>query len=450
MPPVTELPLGDELPPGTVVERYVVEGRLGQGSMAVVYRVRHAQLGTEHALKVLTAPTRSIRERLLREGRVQAALLHPNVVRVSDVVTVDGSPGLVMDLVRGPTLEELLSERPLTLAECDALATGILEGVGYAHEHGLVHRDLKPANILLMRTPEGFVPKVADFGLAKLLFGEHAPLTHTRSDAVIGTPAYMAPEQIRNPKDVDRRADLFALGAILYHLVTGRRPFGGEDLLDVFTAIGSAAYVAPRNWRRDLPPRMEAAIASALVADRERRIADCGALLAAWRGLGPVHAPVGKPVRWGLIAGLGTLAAAAAAAVGVSELRPSPAPEPAPHTPAETQVQAEPSPTTPAPVLVPVPVPVAEPTQLVTERPRPAPAPAPVRLTVSSRPVAVVQATLDGSAGERRGRVWEFTVPCGTHAVSLTAADGRTVNTRLDATADGPWCWDFDAERTCR
>ncbi|MCA9495271.1 MAG: serine/threonine protein kinase, partial [Myxococcales bacterium] len=160
-----------DLAPRTIVDRYRIERLLGRGGMASVYRVRHLELGSLHALKVVDTPNDQMRKRLVQEGRVQARLSHPNVVRVTDVVRVGGRPGLVLEYVAGPTLGELLRDRKLTLEQVDHIVVGILRGVEVAHGLGFAHRDLKPGNILLAHTPDGVVPKVADFGLAKVLEG---------------------------------------------------------------------------------------------------------------------------------------------------------------------------------------------------------------------------------------------------------------------------------------
>ena len=139
----------DLLPVGTQLGRYTIEGLLGQGGMAAVYKVRHDQLNTLQALKMLTVPGRNIRKRLVQEGRVQAALRHPNIVSVMDIIEHDHQPGLVMEYVDGPTLEQLLQARELAWYEVDHLARGILRGVKAAHNEGLIHRDLKPANVLI-------------------------------------------------------------------------------------------------------------------------------------------------------------------------------------------------------------------------------------------------------------------------------------------------------------
>ncbi len=250
--------------------------------MAIVYRVRHEQLGSEHALKVLTVSSKSIRARLLQEGRVQATLRHENIVSVTDVVSIGDAPGLVMELVKGPTLEDLLSHKKLSLAQVDLLAQGILRGVAAAHRQDLIHRDLKPANILLELDHGRIVPKVADFGLAKVL-DAGGGMSQTRSGMAMGTPHYMAPEQIRDAKSVDARTDLFALGAIFYEMISGERAFPGEDMLTIFSAIAEGKPRPIREHCPDLPEHMAAAIEGALHIDREQRIGSCDALLALWR-----------------------------------------------------------------------------------------------------------------------------------------------------------------------
>ncbi|MEZ4323015.1 MAG: serine/threonine-protein kinase [Myxococcota bacterium] len=275
-----------DLAPGTVVERYTVDGVLGRGGMAVVYRVRHNQLGSAHAMKVLTLPTPSVRKRLLQEGRVQSALRHPNVVAVTDVVDVEGVPALVMEYVRGPSLSDFLASCRPTRQQADALADGILAGVQAAHAAGLVHRDLKPGNVLLSTAGGVPVPKITDFGLAKVLAEEGDAATRTRSGIAMGTPAYMAPEQIRDSRGVDHRADLWSLGAILYELVTGERAFVGSDTLELFKAVCDARYVPVRERLPKCPARMAKAIEAALTVPLVERVADCPSLRALWTGSG--------------------------------------------------------------------------------------------------------------------------------------------------------------------
>lgn len=295
-----------DLEPGTRVDRYTIEGRLGEGGMAVVYKVRHTQLGSLHALKVLSLPMPSVRDRLIQEGRLQASLRHVNVLSVTDIIDVEGAPGLIMEFVDGPNLEVLLARYRPGLAEAEALAMGIISGVSCAHKLGLIHRDLKPANVLISVTDAGPVPKVADFGLARLLAGEPGGMRRTRSGQTMGTPSYMAPEQIRDAKGVGPAADIFSLGAILYDLVCGQQAFPGEDILTVFNAITSGNYISPRVAAPDLPDRVVEAIQGALQVDVARRYPDCEALLAAWRADGGRISVVPRKVPWtaGLLSNL--------------------------------------------------------------------------------------------------------------------------------------------------
>ena len=268
---------------GTSVDRYTIEGRIGQGGMASVYRVRHNDLDSLHALKVLTIHSNSVRERLRLEGRSQARLRHPNIVSVTDLVDVHGAPGLVMELIDGPSLEDLLHSGALDLATADRIARGMLAGVAEAHRHGLVHRDLKPGNVLVDTHTGTHIAKITDFGLVKVVMDEMPSGGHaTRAGTTMGTPSYMAPEQIRDAGGVDARADLFSLGVILYELVCGRLPFHGNDMLEVFNRICTGTYDPPTVHAPMLPARMAKAIEAALVVRREERVQDCQTLLRIW------------------------------------------------------------------------------------------------------------------------------------------------------------------------
>ena len=248
-----------ELRQGTQVERYTIQSLLGRGGMAVVYKAEHRKLGTLHALKLLTVNSKAIELRLLREGRVQAKLRHPNVVPVTDVVEIDGRNCLVMEYIMGPSLDLLLRKSKLDVEQVIALSFGIVAGVRAAHRAGLVHRDLKPANIMLQVTDDGIVPKVMDFGVAKVLSGDEEGMGSTRTGMTMGTPPYMAPEQVRDSKNVDHRCDIFAIGAILYEMATGHQAFPGDDILEIFTRVATGDYVAVRELEPNLPaPLVEA------------------------------------------------------------------------------------------------------------------------------------------------------------------------------------------------
>ena len=263
---------------GHSVDRYTVERPLGQGGMASVYLIRHTQLGTLHALKVLDQASNDLQKRLLREGRVQAQLRHPNVVNVSDVLEVQGSPGLLMEYVEGGDLGVWMRTNPRLIDERLSLFGDIVAGVAAAHAVGIVHRDLKPGNILMSQTAAGWQPKVTDFGLATPRAGdEDGDLT--RTGAQMGTPSYMAPEQVRNAKNVDHRADIFALGCVLYELMCGERAFQGQDTFEVFRGIVDGQYPDPASINADLPDEVKNAIEGCLLPGLAERIPDCATLL---------------------------------------------------------------------------------------------------------------------------------------------------------------------------
>ncbi len=264
---------------GQQIDRYQVEALLGQGGMAQVYRVRHLQLGTERALKVLMVANPTIQQRLLQEGRLQASLEHPNIVAVSDVIDLGGASCLLMEYVAGPSLQLWLSRYTPPLAEALALFRPVVTAVGHAHCQGFIHRDLKPANVLLAPGNGTLTPKVADFGLAKALADELMATQGTRTGAAMGTPAYMSPEQIRDSKSVGPRSDLFALGCILFELACGRLAFGGTDLLAVYSAISSNDYASPRDLVPDLPELVVRAIDACLAVEPDERPESCEALL---------------------------------------------------------------------------------------------------------------------------------------------------------------------------
>ncbi len=252
--------------------------------MATVYRARHTELGTVHAIKVVNSASSDLRQRLLLEGRSQGSLQHPNVLTVTDLVDVDGSPGLVLEFVDGPTLAEHLASRRLDIEEVDQLARQILAGMRAAHGHGLVHRDLKPSNVLLSMAGDFPMAKVADFGLVKALHGESSMPSRTRTGLTMGTPGYMAPEQIVDASTVDARTDVFALGAMLYEMLTGQCAFQGEDLVEVLQATKEGRYGVDDLASCQAPERMILAIKGSLNPAREERFEDCSALEVVWTG----------------------------------------------------------------------------------------------------------------------------------------------------------------------
>ncbi|HEY1490530.1 MAG TPA: protein kinase, partial [Verrucomicrobiae bacterium] len=198
---------------------------LGQGGMGTVYKARQPRLDRMVALKILSADKKSdpqFAERFEREGRTLALLHHPNIVAIHDVGETQGNFYLLMEFVDGLNLRQLLQTRKLTPEEALAIVPKICEALQYAHQLGIVHRDIKPENILMDKRGE---VKIADFGIAKIL-GQPAQAGLTQEQQIIGTPHYMAPEQVERPKTVDHRADIYSLGVVLYEMLTGELPLG--------------------------------------------------------------------------------------------------------------------------------------------------------------------------------------------------------------------------------
>ena len=217
---------------GDTVDRYVVEGLIGSGGLAQVYRVRHRQLGTVHALKVMAVGGRKLAARLVQEGQIQSRLSHPGLVRVSDVVEHDGRAALLMELVEGESLEaRLVREGALPVGLAMDLFVQVTAAVAVAHQAEVLHRDLKPPNILLSGSPEAPIAKITDFGIARI-----PDSTLTRTGSLIGTPAYCAPEALA-AGHFSPESDQFSLAATLYEAVSGERAFPGDD------AVGVAAKI---------------------------------------------------------------------------------------------------------------------------------------------------------------------------------------------------------------
>src|SRR3954470_3309416 len=213
-----------------LIPGYDVEALLGRGGMGLVYRARHLRLDRLVALKMLLAGSTAVpheRARFQREAKAVARLRHANIVQVYDVGDHEGCPYFTMELLEGGSLAQALTGTPQPARQAAALLITLAEAVQAAHRAGIVHRDLKPANILL--TADG-TPKVADFGLARHF--EAAPEL-TWSGARIGTPSYMAPEQVSGKAgSIGPAADIYALGALLYEMLPGRPPFRGESATD--------------------------------------------------------------------------------------------------------------------------------------------------------------------------------------------------------------------------
>jgi len=270
------------------IGRYEIEALVGKGAMGVVFLARDPQLGRRVALKTYEVPegisreaVQEFEERLLREAHAAAALSHPNIVTVHDagIDPVRGFPFIVMEYVPGRSLKQVLDGRhrlsvDVALRFGDALA----DALDAAHKAGIVHRDIKPANILVRET-DGLV-KITDFGVARFSASEL-----TRTGALVGSPAYMSPEQIRGGA-VDARSDLFSLSVVLYEALTAKRPFAGDDLPSVAYSVVHTTPVPVSDAVRGLPRELDAFFDRALAKDPKRRFADSAAFRTALRAAG--------------------------------------------------------------------------------------------------------------------------------------------------------------------
>lgn len=259
--------------------RYEIREELGKGAMGIVYLARDPLIGRLVALKTFrlgfSAGDRDIeqfRARFIREAQSAGILSHPGIVTVHDVVerSEEGLAFIAMEYVRGTNLKMLLQgDAPLELSFVADVISQIAAALDYAHAHGVIHRDVKPANVIL--TGDGKV-KLTDFGIARL---DSSNLT--QEGQMLGTPNYMAPEQVMG-KEVDHRADLFSLGVVLYEMLTGHKPFAGDNLTQVSHRIVYEPFTPPEKYVRDLPPALRAVLAKALEKTPDLRYSSAGDL----------------------------------------------------------------------------------------------------------------------------------------------------------------------------
>ena len=330
---------------GSYVGTYQILSLLGAGGMGEVYRARDTKLGRDVAIKVLPSDVAQVPERLARfrrEAQLLASLNHPHIAAIHGLEEADGRPFLVLDLVEGEDLSERLRRGPLSLEESMTLARQLAEALEAAHAKGIVHRDLKPGNIKV--TSDGTI-KVLDFGLAKVFAEEagevsselsHSPTLSRQATAagvILGTAAYMSPEQAKG-KSVDKRADIWAFGCVLYEMLTGRKTFAGETVSETFAEI----LKGEPDWSRlpgDVPEVVRNLLRHCLTKDPKHRLRDIGD---AWVALdeasaqprAPATVPKTEARRYSaplLLASV--LASSVLAALVTAYLRPAP-PAPAP------------------------------------------------------------------------------------------------------------------------
>jgi hypothetical protein len=268
---------------GARIGTYEVLELLGRGGMAEVYKGRHSRLERMVAIKVLPASLASdtdFKARFEREARAIASLRHPNIVQMFDFGDFEGTCYMVMEYIAGKDLAHLLGERgPLQVHLSRSLAAGVASALDYAHAQGLIHRDIKPSNVLL-QNPEGAATPQAiltDFGIAKILGGDTGA---TKTGLMMGTINYMAPEQIRASGTVDRRADIYALGVMLYQMLTGRLPFDADNPGAMMMAHLQTPPADPRQFAPALPDPAAEALLKALAKDPADRFQSAGDLLA--------------------------------------------------------------------------------------------------------------------------------------------------------------------------
>lgn len=265
---------------------------IGVGGMATVFKALHIHFKELRALKVIRAELgedRSFVKRFIQEAIVTRRLSHPNVVRVDDIETAqDGLPFMAMELVEGMSLQDALRRELFTFARAFSITKQIADGLDAAHELGLVHRDIKPSNIMLQSRANKEHVKVLDFGIARV---KESRIDHNRTrqialtevGTVLGTPAYMSPEQANGlaGDEIDHRSDIYSLGVIVYRMLSGQLPFSGTSDLEIMLAHIKTAPAPLKTLRPDLPHTISDAVMACLCKDRESRPASCRQFVAA-------------------------------------------------------------------------------------------------------------------------------------------------------------------------
>ena len=281
-----ESPLSNVQPGDILAEKYRVERVLGQGGMGVVVLAEHLDLRERVAIKfLLDAPAGNLElaERFLREARAAVKIKSEHVVRVIDVGRLpSNSPYMVMEYLEGEDLSQRLAAGALPIEDAVDYVIQSCEAMHVAHRAGIVHRDLKPANLFLTQRPDGSpLIKVLDFGISKVKSADPNQLSLTHTQAMMGSPLYMSPEQMRSSKDVNAAADIWSLGVILHELISGDVPFSGETFPEVLVKVMSEQPAPLRSLRADVPAGLEAVILHCLRKDPTQRPASVAALAVA-------------------------------------------------------------------------------------------------------------------------------------------------------------------------
>jgi serine/threonine-protein kinase len=291
----SDSPPAPGLEPGsTFAGKYRIERRLGVGGMGAVFLATHLQLDELVAIKIVLPELSKHDEavtRFLREARATIRIKSEHVARVMDVATTDdGTPYMVMEYLEGEDLGRRLERGPLPISEAVDAVLQVCVAIAQAHALGIVHRDLKPANMFAARGSDGATSiKVLDFGISKREDGVDPNLTRTQ--AVMGSPAYMAPEHLRSTKSADARSDIWSLGVVLYELCSGELPFAAETMAGLAIAIANDTPAALSELRDEVPPALEAAIHRCLAKSPGERFATIFELATA---LAPFGTPTGR------------------------------------------------------------------------------------------------------------------------------------------------------------
>lgn len=287
-----------QLPAGHVISHYRIVDKIGAGGMGVVYRAHDDQLDRDVALKVLPAgllAEEGARRQFRKEALALAKLNHPNIETVFEFSSFEGMDFLAMELIRGEPMDQLLDKGPLSETELVRLGTQFAEGLAAAHEQGVIHRDLKPANLFV--TPDGRL-KILDFGLAKLFhpeLGADATRSVTiETGSISGTVPYMSPEQLRG-LPVDVRSDIYAAGAVLFEMATGKRPYPQTQTAELMGAILLQALPPPRSVNPNISPRLEHVISRSLEKEPAARFQSARELRSALLGVGSAPTVVNMP-----------------------------------------------------------------------------------------------------------------------------------------------------------
>jgi serine/threonine-protein kinase len=300
-------PSGADLVGAILSRKYRLVRLVGAGAMGAVYATDQMVEGVPAAIKMLLpefVTDIDILTRFLEEGVTSKRLSHPNIIRVFDAATAeDGSPYIVMELLEGVPLARYTSaNEPLPVGQALSITRGVLLGLQAAHATGVVHRDLKPDNVFLSRQPTGqFSVKILDFGIAKVMDIAGGMNSKTRMGVLLGTPAYMSPEQVKDAKEVDARTDLWSAGVLLYEMLTGRSPFPAQNEYARLLAVVNEPAVPVDMEDERLAP-LSFFFARALAKRREDRFASAGEMLQALNALLEPSTNGVSPVAPGILA----------------------------------------------------------------------------------------------------------------------------------------------------